>query len=60
MTDVILESGMVIPGEKIGKLVEEIINKFASEKLNVSEAKIVLEETRGRIEEFSKVTAINF
>lgn len=60
MTDVILESGTVISGEKIGKLVEEIINKFANEKLNVSEAKIVLEETKGRIEEFSKVTVTNF
>lgn len=59
MTDVILESGTIVSGEKIDKLVEEIINKFADEKLSVSEAKIVLEETKGRIEEFSRVTATN-
>ncbi len=51
MTDAILETR-----KKSIKLVAYIINKFADEKLSVSEAKIVLERTRGIIEQISKET----
>ncbi len=60
MTDVMMENGEILSREKIDKLVIYIINKFADEKLSVCEAKIILDETKERVEGLSEVKAINF
>lgn len=51
IADMILETR-----KKQTKLVAYILNKFANEKLRVSEAKIVLERTREIVEQISKET----
>lgn len=48
-----LNNGKVFKGEKIGELVSEIINKFSEAGLSCDEAKIVLDEAKGILGEFS-------
>ena len=48
-----LNNGNVFDGEKIGELVSEIINKFSEAGLSCDEAKIVLDEAKGILGEFS-------
>lgn len=53
-----MNNGKVLDGEKIGKLVGEIISKFADEKLSCDEAKIILDRAKDAIGEFSMVQNI--
>lgn len=53
-----LNNGNVFDGEKIGELVSEIINKFSEAGLSCDEAKIVLDEAKGILGEFSAVQKI--
>lgn len=50
-----MNNGKVFDGEKIGKLVGEIISKFADEKLSCDEAKIILDGAKDVIGEFNTV-----
>ena len=52
-------NGKVLEGEKIGELVVSIINKFSEAGLSYDEAKIVLNELKGVLGEFSPVQKIN-
>ena len=45
-------------GEKIGELVTEIVNKFSESGLSCDEAKIVLENAKDVLGEFSVVQKI--
>lgn len=45
-----MEDGNTMQGERIGELVEYIINKFSLEKLSCAESKIVLNRTLDVIE----------
>lgn len=53
-----LNNGKVITGEKIGKLVTEIVNKLSEAELSYDEAKMVLEATKDSIGECSTVQKI--
>lgn len=53
-----LNNGKVLRGEKIGELVTEIVNKFSESGLPCDEAKIVLENTKDILGEFSTVQKI--
>ena len=53
-----LNNGKVLQGEKIGELVTEIVNKFSESGLFCDEAKIVLENTKDILGEFSTVQKI--
>ena len=53
-----MNNGHVFEGEKIGELVEEIINKFSEAGLSHDEAKIVLEKTADVLGEFSRVQKV--
>ena len=53
-----LNNGKVLEGEKIGELVTEIVNKFSESGLSCDEAKIVLENTKDVLGEFSVVQKI--
>jgi len=50
-----MNNGKVLDGERIGKLVGEIISKFAEEKLSCDEAKIILDRTKDAVGEFNTV-----
>ena len=50
-----MNNGKVLDGERIGKLVGEIISKFAEEKLRCDEAKIILDRTKDAVGEFNTV-----
>ena len=54
-----LNNGKVLEGEKIGELVTEIVNKFSEAGLSCDEAKIVLDEAKGILGEFSTVQKIS-
>lgn len=56
--DVQLNNGKVLTGEKIGKLVTEIVNKLSEAELSYDEAKMVLEATKDSIGECSTVQKI--
>lgn len=53
-----LNNGNVFEGERIGEFVSEIINKFSEAGLSCDEAKIVLNETKEILGEFSVVRKI--
>lgn len=53
-----LNNGEILEGEKIGELVVSIINKFSEAGLPYDEAKIVLNELKGVLGEFSPVQKI--
>lgn len=53
-----LNNGKIITGEKIGKLVTEIVNKLSEAELSYDEAKMVLEATKDSIGECSTVQKI--
>ena len=53
-----LNNGKILDGDKIGELVTEIVNKFSENDLSYDEAKIVLENTRDVLGEFSVVQKI--
>lgn len=53
-----LNNGKIITGEKIGKLVTEIVNKLSEAELSYDEAKMVLETTKDSIGECSTVQKI--
>lgn len=57
--DVMMSNGKILPGEKIDKLVNFIINKFAEEEMSVDEAKIALEHAKEIIGEYSTVKPID-
>ena len=58
--DVLMENGSIFSGEKISELVEYIIEKFADEKMSVSESLTVLEKTKDVIAGESIVKPISF
>lgn len=53
-----LNNGRILEGEKIGELVVSIINKFSEAGLSYDEAKIVLNELKDVLGEFSPVQKI--
>lgn len=55
---IVLGSGTIFDGEKIGELTEFIINKFSEEGLNCDEAKIVLSQTMEVIGGYSTVQSL--
>lgn len=55
MTSVQMCNGTIFPKERIDKLVEFIINRFADEKLSVDEAKVILNQAIELVGEFSQV-----
>lgn len=55
MTSVQMRNGTIFPKERIDKLVEFIINRFADEKLSVDEAKVILNQAIELVGEFSQV-----
>lgn len=54
-----MNNGTIFNGHKIGELVEFIINKFSEEKLTCDEAKIVLDQAKEIIGEYSFVQKID-
>ena len=54
-----LNNGKVLKSEKIGELVVSIINKFSEAGLSYDEAKIVLDDLKSVLGEFSTVQKIN-
>ena len=54
-----LENGKYLSGELIGKLVTDIVNKFAEAGLAYDEAKIILNRTREALDGCSAVQKIN-
>lgn len=50
-----MENGSILDGERIGELVNFIIDKFSEEKMNHDEAQIVLNKTKSIIGEYSKI-----
>ena len=53
-----LNNGKILDGDKIGELAAEIVNKFSENDLSCDEAKIILENTRDVLGEFSVVQKI--
>lgn len=53
--DYAMENGEIFPREKVGELVQEILNKFAEEELSVDEAKLILQRTIDVVGQFSVV-----
>lgn len=53
-----LSNGKVLKSEKIGELVVSIINKFSEAGLSYDEAKIVLDDLKSVLGEFSTVQKI--
>lgn len=53
-----LNNGKVLKSEKIGELVVSIINKFSEAGLSYDEAKIVLDDLKSVLGEFSTVQKI--
>ena len=53
--DVQMNNGKIFSGERIGKLVREIIDRLSEERLTCDEAKIVLNSTQSVLGEFSMV-----
>ena len=53
-----LNNGKVLSGDMIGELVTDIVNKFSESGLSCEEAKIVLENTKDILGEFSTVQKI--
>ncbi len=58
--NIFLKDGNVFSSEKINELVEFIIDKFAENKLTVSQGEIVLKRTKELLNEFSVVKSIDF
>lgn len=56
---IIMKNGRIIEDELIGRLTEKIIKELADEKVSIDEAKVILDETKEKIEEASKVMPIN-
>ena len=54
-----LNNGKVLKSEKIGEIVVSIINKFSEAGLSYDEAKIVLDDLKSVLGEFSTVQKIN-
>ena len=53
-----LNNGKVLSGDEIEELVVDIVNKFSEVGLSCDEAKIVLENTKDILGEFSTVQKI--
>lgn len=53
-----LSNGKVLKSEKIGELVVSIINKFSEAGLSYDEAKLVLDDLKSVLGEFSTVQKI--
>lgn len=56
---IITKSGKTIEEDLIGRLTGKIIKELADEGVSIDEAKAILDETKEKIEETSKVTPIN-
>lgn len=54
-----MNSGKVLEGEKIGELVQDIINKFSEAGMSCDEAKIILESAKDVLGEFSTVQKVS-
>lgn len=54
-----MNNGNVLDGKKIGELTEFIINKFSEEGMTCDEAKVVLEQTKDVVGEYSIVQSID-
>ena len=57
--DIQMNNGTILRGEKIRKLVEEIIDKFSDEGLTCDEGKEVLEAVKSVLGEFSTVQKVH-
>lgn len=56
---IITKSGKTIGDDLIGRLMGKIIKELADEGVSIDEAKVILDETKEKIEETSKVMPIN-
>lgn len=56
---IITKSGKTIEDDLIGRLAGKIIKELADEGVSIDEAKAILDETKEKIEETSKVMPIN-
>lgn len=57
--NMLLKNGDVFPSEEINELVKFILDKFAENKLTISQGEIVLERTKELLNEFSVVKIID-
>ena len=48
---IIMKNGRIIEDELIGRLTGKIIKELADEKVSIDEAKVILDETKEKIED---------